>query len=95
MPSPHVINITSGKGSSRILNGTYTVTADVAGYNNAPVDPASQVISSSTGIYDFTVAATGTLTLRVTEDGTSGASINGRPLPWVITNITMPFKPRP
>lgn len=75
MPSPYVINITDGEGSSRILNGNYTVTADVSGYNNASVDPPSQAISAGTDVYSFTVAATGTLTLHVTEQGTSGGDI--------------------
>lgn len=74
MPSPYTINITNGEGSGRILNGSYAVTADVTGYNNASVNPSSQVIASGTDSYSFTVAATGTLTLHVTEDGTSGGT---------------------
>lgn len=75
MPSPYVINITNGEGSSRILNGAYAVTADISGYNNSSIDPASQVISAGTDSYSFAVAATGTLTLHVTEEGESGGTI--------------------
>ena len=72
MPSPYIINIAKGTGSGRIINGTYVVSTDVSGYNNASINPASQVISAGTDTYGFTIAATGTLTLHVTEEGTSG-----------------------
>lgn len=74
MPSPYEILITNGTGSQRILNGSYTVTADVAGYNNGSIDPSTQVVSAGTNTYNFTIAATGTLTLHVTEDGTVGGT---------------------
>ncbi|WP_312636549.1 hypothetical protein [Oscillibacter sp.] len=74
MPSPYVVNIIDGEGSSRILNGSYAVTADVGGYDNASINPDSQVIAAGTDTYDFLVAATGTLTLHVTEEGTAGGT---------------------
>lgn len=78
MPSPYVISIVDGEGSSRILNGTYTITSDVSGYDNASVDPSTQVVSAGTDTYNFTIAATGTLTLHVTEEGSSeGTAVEG------------------
>lgn len=75
MPSPYVINIVDGEGSSRILNGTYTVASAVSGYNNASIDPSIQAVTAGTDNYNFKVAATGTLTLHVTEEGTSEGTI--------------------
>lgn len=72
------ITITNGTGTSELINGTYTVTADVTGYDNTTINPDSITVDSSTNNYAFTIAATGTLTLHVTEDGTiSGTPIVG------------------
>ena len=72
MPSPYEIIISNGTGSTRILNGSYTVAAEVAGYEGGSVDPSTQIVSAGVDTYDFTVAASGTLTLHVTEDGAAG-----------------------
>lgn len=74
MPRPYVINITNGTGSGRVLNGEYSVTANVTGYDNASILPATQEITAGTDSYAFTIASTGTLTLHVTEDGTAGGT---------------------
>jgi len=74
MPSPYVINITNGTGSQDILNGSYAVTANVVGYSNVTVLPATQVVTAGTNTYDFTIAATGTLTLHVTDTGLVGGT---------------------
>ena len=66
-----VINIVDGVGTSDIINGDYTVTAEVNGYDNTTINPASVSIVDGTNTYAFTVAADGTLTLHVTEDGTT------------------------
>lgn len=66
-----VINITNGVGTSDVVNGSYTVTADVNGYDNASILPANVDIVEGTNTYDFTIGATGTLTLHVTEEGTA------------------------
>ncbi len=66
-----VIPITNGTGSSELINGTYTVTASVNGYDNSFIQPDSVVIDQSTNTYSFTICANGTLTLHVTDDGTS------------------------
>lgn len=66
-----IINITNGVGTGELINDTYTVTADVVGYDNTTIDPSSITVDQATNTYSFTIAATGTLTLHVTEDGTS------------------------
>ena len=65
------ININNGTGSGELINGTYSVTAEVAGYDNTSIDPSSLTVVAGTNSYAFTISATGTLTLHVTEDGTS------------------------
>lgn len=65
------IIITNGIGTDSLINDTYTVTAEVNGYENTTIDPSSVTIDSSTNTYAFTVAASGTLTLHVTETGIS------------------------
>ena len=73
-----VITITNGSGSAELINDTYTVTAEVTGYNNTSITPASLDVQAGTNTYSLTIAATGTLTLHVTEDGTaSGTPIVG------------------
>ncbi len=74
MPSPYVISITNGTGTGAVLNGTYGVTAAVTGYDNLSVNPASETITAGVDTYALTIAATGTLTLHVTEDGTAGGT---------------------
>ena len=66
-----VININNGTGSGELINGTYTVTANVTGYDNTSINPSSVNIEAGTNTYAFTISATGTLTLHVTEDGTT------------------------
>ena len=69
-----VINIVDGTGTSEIINGDYTVTAEVNGYDNTTINPTSVNIVDGTNTYAFTIAANGTLTLHVTEDGTSSGT---------------------
>lgn len=70
MSKQHVVPITNGKGSKELSNDTYTLTANVAGYDNASIDPSTQEITEDVLSYNFTIAATGTLTLHVSDDGT-------------------------
>ena len=70
------ITITNGTGSASLINDTYTVTADVTGYDNSSISPASVDIVDGTNSYAFTISATGTLTLHVTDDGT----VSGNPI---------------
>lgn len=74
MAKPYVISISNGAGSEAILNGSYPVTSSVTGYNNASILPTTATIVAGTNSYAFTIASTGTLTLHVTEDGTSGGT---------------------
>lgn len=74
MAKPYVISITNGTGSGSILNGNYSVTANVTGYDNASILPATETIVAGTNSYAFTIASTGTLTLHVTAEGTSGGT---------------------
>lgn len=68
------INITDGTGSQNILNGSYSVTSSTNGYDNTSISPSSVDIVDGTNTYTFTIAATGTLTLHVSEDGTSSGT---------------------
>lgn len=65
------VTITNGTGSAELINDTYAVTANVTGYDNTSIEPTSVSITEGVNSYAFTIAATGTLTLHVTEDGTS------------------------
>ena len=71
-----VINITNGTGTGSLINDTYTVAADVIGYDNSSINPNSVTIVEGTNSYAFTIGATGTLTLHVTDDGT----VSGNPI---------------
>lgn len=78
MAKPYTINITNGTGSENVLNGNYNVTANVPGYDNTTISPATLEVVAGTNNYAFTIAATGTLTLHVTETGEeSGTPIVG------------------
>lgn len=63
--------ITNGIGTANLINDTYSVTAEVNGYDNSSINPSSVTMEEGTNTYAFTISATGTLTLHVTEDGTS------------------------
>ena len=71
------ITITNGSGSANLINGTYDVAASVNGYDNASINPASITVDQTSNTFSFTIAASftisanGTLTLHVSEDGTS------------------------
>lgn len=66
-----IININNGTGTGQLINDTYTVTADVTGYENSTINPDSLTVVQGTDSYAFTISATGTLTLHVTDDGTT------------------------
>lgn len=71
MSKRHIVPITNGMGSKGIINGTYDVTAEVLGYDNNSLTPTTQEITEGVIEYSFTIATTGTLTLHVSDDGTS------------------------
>ena len=72
------VTITNGTGTTNLINGAFGVTASVTGYDNTSINPNSVTIEEGTNTYAFTISATGTLTLHVTEDGTaSGIPVVG------------------
>lgn len=72
------VTITNGTGTAQLINGTYSVTSEVTGYDNTSILPTSVDITDSVDSYQFSISATGTLTLHVTEDGTdTGTPIEG------------------
>ena len=66
-----IVNITNGVGTESLINGNYTVEANVNGYDNSSINPSSVNITEGTNSYAFTISATGTLTLHVTDSGTT------------------------
>lgn len=78
MSVQHNIPITNGKGSLALVDGNYNVTAEIIGYDTSTLDPTNIEIVEGTNEYSFTISATGTLTLHVTDDGTDvGVPIEG------------------
>lgn len=69
-----IINIVNGSGTGELINGSYSVTADVTGYESSSINPSSLDVVAGTNTYAFTISATGTLTLHVSEDGTSSGT---------------------
>ena len=65
-----IVTITNGTGTEQLINDTYTVTAEVNGYDNTSINPNEVTVVEGTNTYPFTIAANGTLTLHVTEEGT-------------------------
>ena len=65
------VTITNGTGTAELINDTYSVTANVTGYDNTSINPNSLTVVSGTNNYAFSISATGILTLHVTEDGTT------------------------
>ena len=74
MASPYSVTITNGSGQENVLNGSYSVTADVSGYDNSSLTPTTINVSDVSNTYNFTIGATGTLTIHVTEEGTQGGT---------------------
>lgn len=72
------VTITNGTGSAQLINDTYAVTSNTVGYDNTSLNPSSITVVEGTNNYAFTISATGTLTIHVTEDGTgTGTPIVG------------------
>lgn len=69
-----VVTITNGSGSEQLINGTYSVSAQVNGYDNTSISPSSLVVDAGTNTYALTIAATGTLTIHVSDNGTSSGN---------------------
>lgn len=69
-----IVDITNGTGTVELINDTYTVTAEVTGYDNSTINPSSITVDAATDTYAFTISATGTLTLHVTDTGTTAGT---------------------
>ncbi len=69
-----IINITNGTGTGELINDSYKVEANVVGYDNTSINPSNVDIVEGTNDYSFTIAATGTLTLHVTDNGTASGN---------------------
>jgi len=69
-----IVDITNGTGTVELINDTYTVTAEVTGYDNSTINPSSITVDASTNTYAFTISATGILTLHVTDTGTTAGT---------------------
>ncbi len=77
MATSYNISIVNGIGTEQIVNGTYSVTVDATGYDPTTLVPATETVTDERDTYPFTVAATGTLTLHVTETGAPTIPIVG------------------
>lgn len=70
MAKPYNITITNGEGTAQVINGEYQVTANAVGYLNSSIDPTSLTINNETDTYSLTIAASGSLIIHVSDDGT-------------------------
>ena len=71
----HRVPITNSLGSLEIVNGNYNVSAEVPGYDSTTLTPKSIEIVNDTETYNFTISATGTLTIHVADTGSSTTGI--------------------
>lgn len=74
MGNEQIISIANGVGSIELVNGTYNVVSSTLGYNNTSINPTEIEVVEGTDNYSFTIAATGTLTLHITDNGTNGGT---------------------
>ncbi len=68
------VTITNGAGSQTMQAGTYNVAATAAGYDVSTLTPATYTATENAGNGAFTLAANGTLTLKVNETGAEGGT---------------------
>lgn len=68
------IDIVNGTGSKQILNGNYSVTSEITGYDNLTINPQTVDVTADKNNYAFTISADGTLTVHVSEEGTAGGT---------------------
>ena len=71
MAKQYKINITNGTGTSNVIVDNYSATITSTGYKADTLDPKQISVTKEQSSYAFTVAAEGTLTLHVTEEGTT------------------------
>lgn len=78
MAKEHIIPITNGLGTKSLVNGTYNVTSLTLGYNDVSIAPTSVTVEDGRKSFNFNIAATGSLTIHVSDDGTNiGVPIEG------------------
>lgn len=74
----HIVQITNGKGTIHLTDGTYKATALAEGYDVTTLEPKEVLIEQDKDTYAFTISATGTLTIHVTDAGEqSGSPVSG------------------
>ena len=71
MAKKYTINITNGTGTSNVVVDNYSATITSTGYKADSLVPKQISVTKEQASYAFTVAAEGTLTLHVTEEGTA------------------------
>ena len=71
------IPINNGTGSQSVANGNYNVTVTSVGYDVSTLNPSTINVVDGTNDYSFTVGATGTLTIHVSDDGTATGKLTG------------------
>lgn len=67
------VTITDGSGSEKMLGGSYSVSVSAAGFESTSLSPTSYVVSGE-GTGNFTVSASGVLTLVFNESGAEGGT---------------------
>ncbi len=67
------VTITNGSGKINLPAGKYTVTSNIPGYTGT-LTPTTFTATTSAGSQDFTLSATGTLTLNANETGALGGT---------------------
>lgn len=72
------ISIANGTGSEKVANGTYSAVGKFDGFDNSTLNPKSFTVRAGVTVYNLTIAATGTLNIHVTEEGTpNGTPVEG------------------
>lgn len=77
MKEKHIVPITNGVGSIKLINGTYNVKAEVAGYDSLTLEPKIVTLSDSVNDYSFMLSANGILKIHVRESEASNIPIVG------------------
>lgn len=76
--SAYDVTITDGTGTVDLPDGEFSASATVDGYDSTTLSPLSVTVTAGVTVYDFTIGATGTLTLHVSETGEStGTPVEG------------------
>ncbi len=68
MAIKHKVTIENGIGKVKIVNGKYNVVSNIPGYDNDSLSPKSVEIVDNIETYVFTVSASGTLKIHVTDN---------------------------